>query len=109
MKPPALDRESPATARLAAPVRVKVLLPLPLGAAYDYLVADGDPIPCPGTLVRVPLGPREVTGVVWDDDAGAGADSATPDPAKLKPVLGMVEDMPMLREDMRRFVDWDTR
>lgn len=103
MKPPAIATESP----VQNPERVKVLLPLPLGAAYDYLVPDGDAVPGPGTLVRVPLGPREVTGVVWDDDADGG--DTTPEPTRLKPVLGIVEGVPMLQADMRRFVDWVAR
>ncbi|MDF1721618.1 MAG: primosomal protein N' [Minwuia sp.] len=92
---------------MQSPVRVRVLLPLPLGAAYDYLVADGDPVPVPGTLVRVPLGPREVSGVVWDEDSAP--DATRPDPQKLKPVLGIVADVPMLHHEMRRFVDWVAR
>ncbi|MBX9794427.1 MAG: DEAD/DEAH box helicase family protein, partial [Burkholderiaceae bacterium] len=46
----------------------------------------GDPALLPGTLVRVPLGHREVTGIVWTDRAGSGADPV--DPAiDLKPLL----------------------
>ena len=44
--------------------RVAVLLPLGLDTAYDYLVPDGEGAP-EGAFVRVPLGSREVTGVVW--------------------------------------------
>ena len=53
--------------------RVRILLPLPLAGAFDYL-ADPAQRLAPGDLVRVPLGPRVVTGAVWDGDTdGAGA------------------------------------
>ncbi|MDX1739074.1 MAG: hypothetical protein R3261_12605, partial [Alphaproteobacteria bacterium] len=47
--------------------RIKVLLPLPLAGCYDYGVPDGMD-PYPGQFVKVPLGPRKVVGVVWDND-----------------------------------------
>ena len=46
---------------------VKVLLPLPLADAYDYRV-PAELALVPGHFVVVPLGKREVIGVVW----GAG-------------------------------------
>ena len=49
----------------AAVRRVRVLLPLPLPEALDYLVPELSP-PEPGSFVRVPLGQREVTGIIWD-------------------------------------------
>ncbi|MEE8501852.1 MAG: primosomal protein N', partial [Kiloniellales bacterium] len=48
-----------------APAPVSVLLPLPLSGAYDYLAPD-DLRLGPGDVVHVPLGNREVAGVVWD-------------------------------------------
>ena len=51
--------------------RVTVLLPLPLGRGYTYGVpADLDL--APGDFVAVPLGPRTVTGVVWDREVRKG-------------------------------------
>ncbi|HIJ62552.1 MAG TPA: hypothetical protein HPQ04_07670, partial [Rhodospirillaceae bacterium] len=50
--------------------RLAVLLPLPLAGAYDYLAPDdGQPLAA-GDFVRVPLGRRTVTGVVWGPAAG---------------------------------------
>ena len=46
-----------------------------LGAALTY---EHSEVLAPGTLVRVPLGKREVLGVVWDGaPMDAGADLAT--------------------------------
>ncbi|NBS44847.1 MAG: hypothetical protein EBT34_14170, partial [Acetobacteraceae bacterium] len=45
--------------------RLRVLLPLPLADAYDYRAEDE--APPPGSFVAVPLGGRQVIGVVWDE------------------------------------------
>jgi primosomal protein N' (replication factor Y) len=45
--------------------RVRVLLPLPLPEALDYLAPELPP-PEPGSFVHVPLGQRTLAGVVWD-------------------------------------------
>ncbi|ADM08851.1 primosomal protein N' [Parvularcula bermudensis HTCC2503] len=79
--------------------RVRVLLPLPVGDGYDYTVPAGMRL-VPGAFVRVPLGPRQVAGVVWAlDPAGEVADD------KLKPITAQY-DTPPLAEATRRFVDW---
>ena len=80
---------------------VKVLVPLPLGAPYDYLLPPGLEAP-PGSVVRVPLGSREVTGVVWET---ADASKTDIDPAKLKPV-GAVLPVRPLTQTLRRLIDW---
>jgi primosomal protein N' len=43
---------------------VQVLLPLALEGAYTYTVPEGMELG-QGDYVRVPLGPRQMTGVVW--------------------------------------------
>ncbi len=78
--------------------RLRVLLPLPLPEALDYRVAEGAPMPMPGSFVAVTLGPRRLVGVVWD---GEGEDLP---PDRLKPVLETLPT-PKLRPEMRRFVD----
>ncbi len=66
--------------------------------AYTYAVPDGMAV-APGSIVRVPLGPREVAGIVWDDWRRCGR------PAKLRPISHAF-DCPPIATDMRRFVDW---
>ena len=78
--------------------RVSVLLPLPLAGAYDYR-ADGDLKLQTGDFVAVPLGSREVIGVVWGDATG------DVDDAKIKPVAARL-DAPPLPDALRKFVDW---
>ena len=78
--------------------RVSVLLPLPLGGAYDYRLPEEMTL-MPGDFVTVPLGTREVIGVVWDSELGDVAD------AKLKPIFEKLEAPPLTAE-LRRFVEW---
>jgi len=81
--------------------RVSVLLPLPLGTAYDYRVPDGMVLTA-GSFVRVPLGPRQTSGVVWGPGEGGI------DPAKLKDVSAPHDCQP-LPDVSRRFIDWVSR
>jgi primosomal protein N' (replication factor Y) len=76
---------------------VRVLLPLPLSDAYDYALPEGMEA-LPGAFVTVPLGSREVTGVVWDGAAELPL-------SRLKPVSAVL-DAPPLPAPVRRFVDW---
>ncbi len=76
---------------------VSVLLPYPLGP-YDY-IAPPELKLVAGDYVQVPLGPREILGVVWG--AGQGDVAA----AKMRPVGGRF-DVPPMPEDHRKFIDW---
>ncbi|KQS76343.1 primosomal protein N' [Rhizobium sp. Leaf384] len=78
---------------------VPVLVPMPADKAYSYLVPDGMAVQ-PGSIVQVPLGPRQVAGVVWD-----AIDEPAVDPKKLKSIT-QVFDCPPLSKDMRAFLDW---
>lgn len=78
---------------------VPVLVPMPAPKAYSYAVPEGMAVE-PGSIVQVPLGPRQVVGVVWD-----GADDGSVDPKKLKSIT-QVFDCPPLAKDMRAFLDW---
>lgn len=85
---------------LLCPQRLRVLLPLPLSGAFSYS-APADLALAAGDLVRVPLGRREVVGVVWDgtlEEDGLPAE-------KLKPITAKL-DLPPLTRAHRRFIDW---
>jgi primosomal protein N' (replication factor Y) (superfamily II helicase) len=90
--------ESPAKSSHLPGERVAVLAALPLPAAYDYRVAEGMMLH-DGDFVRVPLGKREVNGVVW----GVGEDII--DKSKIKDVLVCLP-APSMSEATRHFVDW---
>ena len=56
----------------------------------------------PGTLVRVPLGKRELMGVVWDHPA---PESTPPtDPAKLRAIAGTLDGIDPLGASWRQLV-----
>lgn len=76
----------------------RVLLPLPLGDGYDYLVPPKSAIKI-GSLVRVPLGSKESIGVVWAKGSG------TVPANKLKAITEVIDVKP-LPDVTRVFVDW---
>src|SRR3954470_13715554 len=79
---------------------VDVLVPVALNQAYSYRVPRGLDLQ-PGDIVSVPLGARDVIGVVW-------AENANPDPRlhnRLKEV-GEKFDVPPLKPELRSLVDW---
>ncbi|MCW9035253.1 MAG: primosomal protein N' [Rhodospirillales bacterium] len=86
--------------------RAAVLLPLPLEGAYDYLVPEGMDLH-KGDIVRVPLGSRDVIGVVWGEPGSlhGQAQDATVDIKKLKEVTEKLE-VPTLPEENLKLVDW---
>ncbi len=88
------------TLTVAERPRVRVMLPLPLAGAYDYRVPPELDL-APGDVVTVPLGQREVFGVVWDPlpEASGVAEH------RLKPVLAR-RDVPPMTATLRRFIDW---
>ncbi|MBI3384138.1 MAG: primosomal protein N' [Aquabacterium sp.] len=86
-----------------SPSRIAVVVEAPqhsgLWGALDYLCEQ--PL-APGTLVRVPLGRRVVTGVVWQ----AGADSAAGEVVEqdLKAVIEVFDGLPPLPDAWRQLV-----
>lgn len=85
---------------ISSPRVVDVLLPVALDHAYSYRVPAGRELQ-PGDVVSVPLGAREVIGVVW-------ADNPNPDPRlhnRLKDISEKL-DLPPLRPELRSLVDW---
>ena len=78
---------------------VDVLVPVALDQAYSYRAPAGLEL-SPGDLVTVPLGSRECTGVIWGEgSARPGLDN------RLKDVSEKL-DIPPLKGELRRFVDW---
>ncbi|TKD38156.1 MAG: primosomal protein N' [Mesorhizobium sp.] len=75
-----------------------VLVPMPAERPYTYAVPAGMRV-VPGSIVRVPLGPRQVAGIVWDSAV------EKVDAKKLRPIE-QVFDCPPIDRAMRRFVDW---
>jgi primosomal protein N' (replication factor Y) len=79
---------------------VDVLVPVALNHTYSYRVPRGLELKA-GDVVCVPLGPREVVGVVWGENA-------KPEPRlhnRLKDVSEKL-DVPPLKGELRALVDW---
>ncbi|OQW86508.1 MAG: primosomal protein N' [Rhodoferax ferrireducens] len=77
-----------------------------MAGALTYL--SDQPWPA-GTLVRVPLGQRELLGVVWDlpgPDAAAGAASNALDPAKLRPIAAALDALAPLSPTWRALISF---
>lgn len=79
--------------------RISVLVPYPVERAYSYLVPAAMTVQV-GDYVAVPLGNREVPGVVWDD----AADDDVP-AKKLKTIVDRY-DLPPMAAAHRKFIDW---
>ena len=67
----------------------------------DYRLPDGVDAP-PGTLVTVPLGPRQLTAVVWEAERLPTEEVGN---NRLRPLIGVI-DVPPLGEPLRRLAEW---
>ncbi|MBP7721561.1 MAG: primosomal protein N' [Alphaproteobacteria bacterium] len=76
----------------------RVLVPYPVDKAYDYILPPGLEAQ-DGDYVCVPLGKREIPGVVWGEAEGMVA------PEKLKAVISSY-GLPPMPEAQRKFIDW---
>ncbi len=96
------DGEAAPELGLGEPVlgrRVSVLLPYPFPRPFDYHVPATLELG-QGDIVLVPLGQRQVTGVVWDTPPDSGVPGS-----KLKPVTARL-DVPAMTPPLRKFIDW---
>ncbi len=80
-----------------------------LARPLDYLASG--PLP-PGTLVRVPLGTREVAGIVWDGPSSAdsaagvaGADAPASE-WQIRSIVASLPSLPALSDAWRALVDF---
>ncbi len=93
-----LFEENPPESAADPARKASVLVPYPVDKAYTYGLPEGMEAQA-GDYVVVPLGGREVPGVVWDD---------VPDevkPGKLKAAVHKYEFPPMPQIE-RKFIDW---
>lgn len=82
-------------------IRVRLLVMNAALGPLDYRVPDGLRVEH-GSVVIAPLGPRQVTGIVWEEER------LPTDPvpeSKLRPILGVL-DVPPIRAELRRLIEW---
>ena len=81
---------------------LSVIVPTPAHSSLRGALTYGSELPlAPGTLVRVPLGKRELLGLVWDGEP-EGADERSP--ADIRPIAGVLEGIAPLSANWRRLV-----
>lgn len=82
--------------------RVAVVVPTPAHSSVaGALSYRSESALAAGTLVRVPLGKREVLGVVWD---AAGAGGELPAGVDEKPIAAVLDGIPAMAAEWRRLV-----
>ena len=82
--------------------RARVLLLNPALGPLDYRV-DREHAVEPGSIVLAPLGPRQLTGVVWEPER-MPSDAEVGD-NRLRPLVS-VYDLPPLGAPLRRLIEW---
>lgn len=93
-----LDDEETESSPVDPARRLSVLVPYPVDKAYDYAAPEGLSL-SPGDYVCVPLGSREIPGVVWGEAQGGVK------PGKLKTIISKYDIAPMPKVQ-RDFIDW---
>jgi primosomal protein N' (replication factor Y) len=81
--------------------RVRLLVLNAALGALDYRLPEGARAPA-GSVVIAPLGPRKVTGIVWDEGRLPGEDIAF---ERLRPILEVLP-VPPLPAPLRRLIEW---
>jgi len=97
---------------MTAPFPIQIALQMPAHSAVGHLLTyAADTRLAPGTLVRVPLGRREMLGVVWDDPESGetSTDAGAVEGLQLRPVTGVLEGIAPLPDAWRRLVAFAAR
>jgi primosomal protein N' (replication factor Y) (superfamily II helicase) len=81
--------------------RCRVLLLNAALGPLDYRVPHGLEV-TPGSIVLAPLGPRQMTGVVWEPDK---LETEEVGDNRLRPLL-QAYDLPPLADSLRRLIEW---
>ncbi|MFT3966696.1 MAG: primosomal protein N' [Sphingobium sp.] len=82
--------------------RIRVLTLNAALGPLDYRLPHGMAAE-PGSIVVVPLGPRQIAGVVWEENAFP--ETETVGDNRLRPISGVV-DAPPLPAPLRRLIEW---
>ena len=82
--------------------RARVLLLNAALGPLDYRVPHGMNVK-PGSIVVAPLGPRQLVGVVWEEDSFPDVESVGDN--RLRNLVELV-DAPPLPETLRRLIEW---
>ncbi|MEM9501472.1 MAG: primosomal protein N' [Pseudomonadota bacterium] len=81
--------------------RIRLLILNAALGPLDYTLPEGVDAP-PGSVVIAPLGPRKVTGIVWDEGRLVGREIEA---SKLRSILEVIA-VPPLAKPLRRLIEW---
>ncbi len=81
--------------------RAHIILMTKVIGPLDYAIPETIDVQI-GSIVEVPLGPRKLFGVVWDNDSQE--ENPVPD-SKLRPIISVLDIKP-LNKALRDLVDW---
>jgi primosomal protein N' (replication factor Y) len=81
--------------------RIRLLVLNAALGPLDYRLPEGMSAPA-GSVVVAPLGPRKVTGIVWDEGRLPGEEIAF---GRLRPILEILP-VPPLAAPLRRLIEW---
>ncbi|MEP3051113.1 MAG: primosomal protein N' [Erythrobacter sp.] len=81
--------------------RIRLLVLNAALGPLDYKLPDGVVAPA-GSVVLAPLGPRQITGIVWDEGRLPGPEV---DASKLRAIIEVLP-VPALAEPLRRLIEW---
>ncbi len=87
---------------------VQVAVPVPLFELFDYILPSDAQLPTMGCRVRVPFGSRELIGIVMSTSL-APKESTIPLQYPLKPILEILEFLPILSADTMNLLMWAAR
>ena len=92
------------------PIRLRVLLPLPLSCALDYVwnhdsASEFNIPPQPGSFVTVPLGQKKRIGVIWDERIPSEIETSPIAFDRLRPIFAVLPT-PHLPLSLRQLIDW---
>lgn len=84
------------------PALLRIALPVPLRREFDYLCPL--PLPAVGCRVAVLFGNRAMTGLVLSHPEHSAVDIA-----KLKPIISVLDEQPLLADDDLKLLAWATQ
>jgi primosomal protein N' (replication factor Y) len=78
---------------------IDVVLPLPIEHRLTYALKPDGQLPQRGSLVLVPVGRRQMIGMVWGMAEG-------PPPHGVKEILEIIDETQLLPESLIKFLEW---
>ncbi len=79
---------------------IDVVVPLPVYKVFTYVLPEGMPLPAIGSRVLVPVGHRDMVGMIWRSSA------KRPSSIELKEVKRILDTAPLVPESLVRFIEW---